>query len=154
MDRKDDVDIRQRFVEGWNNTMIDIWTERIRLLDVVDTGALLRSPVKLPVQHDGRFLDLTLSQTFLEYGLWQDLGVGRELHHGEHERNKEYIENHVLTRDRRRWFSVKYYSSVMKLRDFMAYSIGAEFKSMFCAALDADEARYSSAFYRRKGYTR
>lgn len=149
MDRKDDVDIRQRFVEGWNNTMIDIWTERIRLLDVVDTGALLRSPVKLPVQHDGRFLDLTLSQTFLEYGLWQDLGVGREVPHG----NPGDI-GRDKKRERRRWFSVKYYASVMKLRDFMALSIGNEFKSMFCAALDADEARYSSAFYRRKGYTR
>lgn len=149
MDRKDDVDIRQRFVEGWNNTMIDIWTERIKLLGVVDTGALLRSPVKLPVQHDGRFLDLTLSQTFLEYGLWQDLGVGREVPHG----NPGDI-GRDKKRERRRWFSVKYYASVMKLRDFMALSIGNEFKSMFCAALDTDNLRYSSGFYRRKGYTR
>ena len=57
-------------------------------------------------------------------------------------------------RERRRWFSVKYYASVMKLRDFMALSIGNEFKSMFCAALDTDNLRYSSDFYRRKGYTR
>lgn len=129
--------------------MIDIWKERIKLLGVVDTGALLRSPVKLPVQHDGRFYDITLSQTFLEYGLWQDLGVGREVPHG----NPGDI-GRDKKRERRRWFSVKYYASVMKLRDFMALSIGNEFKSMFCAALDADEARYSSAFYRRKGYTR
>ena len=148
MDRKDDVDIRQRFVEGWNNTMIDIWTERIRLLDVVDTGALLRSPVKLPVRADGRFYDITLSQTFLEYGLWQDLGVGREVPHG----NPGDI-GRDKKRERRRWFSVKYYASVMKLRDFMALSIGNEFKSMFCAALDTDNLRYSSGFYRRKGYT-
>ena len=129
--------------------MIDIWTERIRLLDVVDTGALLRSPGKLPVQHDGRFLDLTLSQTFLEYGLWQDHGVGREVPHG----NPGDI-GRDKKRERRRWFSVKYYASVMKLRDFMALSIGNEFKSMFCAALDTDNLRYSSAFYRRKVYTR
>lgn len=129
--------------------MIDIWTERIKLLGVVDTGALLRSPVKLPVQHDGRFLDLTLSQTFLEYGLWQDLGVGREVPHG----NPGDI-GRDKKRERRRWFSVKYYASVMKLRDFMALSIGNEFKSMFCAALDTDNLRYSSGFYRRKGYTR
>lgn len=129
--------------------MIDIWTERIKLLGVVDTGALLHSPVKLPVQHDGRFLDLTLSQTFLEYGLWQDLGVGREVPHG----NPGDI-GRDKKRERRRWFSVKYYASVMKLRDFMALSIGNEFKSMFCAALDTDNLRYSSGFYRRKGYTR
>lgn len=129
--------------------MIDIWKERIKLLGVVDTGALLHSPVKLPVRADGRFLDLTLSQTFLEYGLWQDLGVGREVPHG----NTGDI-GRDKKRERRRWFSVKYYASVMKLRDFMALSIGNEFKSMFCAALDTDNLRYSSGFYRRKGYTR
>ena len=134
--------------------MIDIWQERISMLNVIDTGSLWRSPLELPVQADGRFYDITLSQNFLEYGLWQDLGVGRELHHGDSERNKEYIEEHGRNRTPRRWFSVKYYSSVMNLRDFMAESLGNEFKSMFCAALDSANAKYGTEFYKRKGYTR
>lgn len=129
--------------------MIDIWAERIYKLKVIDTGSLWRSPLELPVQADGRFYDITLSQNFLEYGLWQDLGVGREVPHG----NGGDI-GHVKVRERRRWFSVKYYSSVMRLRDFMAESLGDEFKSMFCAALDSDNARYNTEYYRRKGYTR
>lgn len=143
------VDARQKFVEAWNKTMIDIWDERIYKLKVIDTGALWRSPLQLPVRADGRFYDITLSQNFLEYGLWQDLGVGREVPHG----NSGDIGRDKV-RERRRWFSVKYYSSVMNLRDFMAESLGDEFRSMFCAALDSDNARYSTEHYRRMGFTR
>lgn len=147
--RTDSVEARRKFVEAWNKTMIDIWAERIYKLKVIDTGSLWRSPLELPVKADGRFYDITLSQNFLEYGLWQDLGVGREVPHG----NSGDIGRDKV-RERRRWFSVKYYSSVMNLRDFMAESLGDEFKSMFCAALDSDNARYSTDFYKRMGYTR
>ena len=60
--RSDAVDARQKFVEAWNKTMIDIWAERIYKLKVMDTGALWRSPLELPVRADGRFYDITLSQ--------------------------------------------------------------------------------------------
>ncbi|MBD5243196.1 MAG: hypothetical protein HDS60_03815 [Barnesiella sp.] len=143
---RDPIAEREKFIEGWNKTMVEIWAERIKLLGIVDTGALLASPLELPVQADGRFYDITLSQTFLEYGLWQDLGTGREVpigNPGDIGREKK--------RERRRWFSTKYYSSIMKLRDFMAESLGNEFKAMFCNALDADRLRHSSQYYRRKG---
>ena len=126
--------------------MLDIWQERIYRLGVMHTGALWRSPLSMPVRADGRFLDVSLSQTFLEYGLWQDLGVGREVPHG----NSGDI-GREKKRQRRRWFSTKYYASVMNLRDFMAESLGSEFTGMF-ANLDSDAQRRSTAFYSRKGY--
>ena len=126
--------------------MLDIWQERIYRLGVMHTGALWRSPLSMPVRADGRFLDVSLSQTFLEYGLWQDLGVGREVPHG----NSGDI-GREKKRQRRRWFSTKYYASVMNLRDFMAESLGNEFTGMF-ANLDSDAQRRSTAFYSRKGY--
>lgn len=141
------TEARKKYVEAWNKTMIDIWQERIHKLRVMDTGALWRSVTQLPVRADGRFYDITLSQNFLEYGLWQDLGVGREVPHG----NPGDI-GRDKKRERRRWFSVKYYSSVLALRDFMAESLGDEFKSMFCAALDSDVAKKYTNFYRKKGY--
>lgn len=143
------IDSRQKYVEAWNKTMIDIWAERIEKLKVIDTGALWRSLMHLPVRADGRFYDITLTQNFLEYGLWQDLGTGREVPYGnggDIGRDKK--------RERRRWFSVKYFSSIMNLRDFMAESLGDEFKFMFCDSLDADNARYNSAHYKRMGYSR
>ncbi|WP_289756772.1 hypothetical protein [Muribaculum intestinale] len=148
----DAIDTRRKFVEAWNETIIDIWQEKIMKLGVFNTGSLWQSTVELPVKADGRFYDITLSQTFLEYGLWQDFGTGRNTAIGNtHRRDNDGWSN---KRQRRRWFSIKYYSSAMKLRDFMAESLGHEFKSMFCAALDADNARYNTEYYRRKGYTR
>ena len=141
MDR-DPIDERKKFVEAWNKTMLDIWQERIFKLKVMDSGSLWRSPLELPVRADGRFYDITLSQTFLEYGLWQDLGVGREVpigNGGDIGRDKKRV--------RRRWFSTKYYASVMALRDFMAESLGQEFVGMF-ANLDADDMRRNTDYYR------
>lgn len=60
---------------------------------------------------------------------------------------------HEKVRERRRWFSAKYYSSVMNLRDFMAESLGDEFVGIF-ANLDADEQRNNTEYYRRKGIAR
>ena len=140
------VESRKKYIEAWNKTMLDIWQERIYRLGVVHTGALWRSPMSMPVRADGRFFDVSLSQTFLEYGLWQDLGVGREVPHG----NSGDI-GREKKRQRRRWFSAKYYASVMNLRDFMAESLGNEFTGMF-ANLGSDAQRRSTAFYSRKGY--
>lgn len=140
------VESRKKYIEAWNKTMLDIWQERIYRLRVMRTGALWRSPLSMPVRADGRFLDVSLSQTFLEYGLWQDLGVGREVPHG----NSGDI-GREKKRQRRRWFSTKYYASVMNLRDFMAESLGSEFTGMF-ANIDSDAQRRSTAFYSRKGY--
>ena len=73
---------REKYVMAFNKTMIDIWKERLTLLDVRDTDRLLHSPASLSVRHDGRFFEVQLSQEFLEYGLWQDYGVGRETPRG------------------------------------------------------------------------
>lgn len=116
---------REKYILAFNNTMIQIWQERITLLDVIDTGALMHSPISLPVRADGRFFEVTLSQAFREYGLWQDYGVGRETPRG----NSGDI-GRAKVRKRRPWFSKKYYASVMNLRDFLAENIGHEFQGI------------------------
>ena len=60
------LEAREKYVIAFNRTMIDIWKERITLLDVRDTDALLNSPISLAVRHDGRFYEVKLSQEFLE----------------------------------------------------------------------------------------
>lgn len=116
---------REKYILAFNQTMIQIWQERITLLNVFDTGSLLRSPLSLPVRADGRFFEVTLSQAFLEYGLWQDYGVGRETPRG----NSGDI-GRAKKRQRRPWFSRKYYASVLNLRDFLGENIGQEFQGI------------------------
>ena len=118
-------DARQKYILAFNTTMLEIWKERITLLEVIDAGLLLRSPLSLPVKADGRFFEVTLSQAFLEYGLWQDYGVGRETPRG----NSGDIGRRKV-RQRRPWFSKKYYASVLNLRDFLGENIGQEFQGV------------------------
>lgn len=141
----DTIEARRKFVEAWNKTMIDIWQEKIFKYKIYDTGNLYRSPLALDIRADGRFYDITLSQTFIEYGIWQDLGTGREVPIG----NPGDL-GHDKVRQRRPWFSPKYYASVMNLRDFYAESLGREFVGMF-ANLDSDDLRRRSEYYRKKG---
>lgn len=116
---------REKYVLAFNDTMIKIWKEQITLLGVIDTKSLLRSPISLPVRADGRFFEVGLSQAFLEYGLWQDYGTGRETPRG----NSGDIGRDKV-RKRRRWFSRKYYASVMNIRDFFADNLGKEYQGI------------------------
>ena len=116
---------REKYIKAWNEAMLRIWQERITLLEVIDTGRLLASPVAMPVRADGRFVEVTLSQEFLEYGLWQDYGVGRETPRG----NSGDI-GRAKVRQRRPWFSKRYYASVLNLRDFFGDNLGREFQGI------------------------
>ena len=129
---------REKFVMAFNDTMLKIWKEQMTLLGVIDTGALLASPKSLPVRADGRFIELGLSQSFLEYGLWQNFGTGKEIPRG----NKSDI-GCERKRKKKPWFSRKYYASVMNLRDFLADNMAQEFVGVVAQALDDEHLRYN-----------
>lgn len=135
---------RQQYVEAWNETMISIWQEQITLLDVIDTRQLLQSTISLPVRADGRFFELNITQQFLEYGLWQDYGTGREVPRG----NKGDI-GRAKVRERRQWFSKKYYSSVLNLRDFIADNVGEEFCGVFTEMFNDGLFKSMTDYYKR-----
>lgn len=122
---------RQKYVAAFNDTMIKIWKERITLLDVIDTKMLLHSPISLGYKADGKLVDVHLSQAFREYGLWQDYGTGRETPRG----NPGDI-GRTKVRQRRRWFSIKYYASFMNIKEFYADNLGKEFVGIINEALD------------------
>ena len=127
---------REKYVMAFNDTMLKIWQEQITLLDVIDTHSLLRSPIALPVRTDGRFFEVGLSQAFLEYGLWQDYGTGRETPRG----NSGDL-GHETVRGRRRWFSRKYYASVMNIKEFFADNLGKEYQGILSDIFDDREMR-------------
>ena len=134
---QDPQSAREKFVMAFNDTMLKIWQEQITLLDVIDTDHLLNSVKALPVRADGRFIEISLSQLFTEYGLWQDFGTGKEIPRGN---------SGDIGREKRRvakkWFSRKYYSSVLNLRDFLAENIGQEFTGLVAKSLDETYRRY------------
>ena len=129
---------REKFVFAFNRTMITIWCEQLTLLNVIDTGRLLRSLKALPVRADGRFIEIGLSQSFLEYGLWQNFGTGKEIPRG----NSGDI-GRERKRQKKPWFSRKYYASVMNLRDFLADNIAHEFVGIVARSLDDKYVRYN-----------
>lgn len=141
---EDIVDVRKKYVEAWNSTMLDIWREQIIKLDVIDTGALLNSPVAMAVRADGRVVSIGFQHEFLEYGLWQDYGTGREVYvgnPGDIGRRKE--------RERKPWFARPYYRSVLNLRDFLAESIGQEFCGIFTDVFNDKLLRQTTDYYKR-----
>ena len=132
------LEARQKYILAFNDTMIKIWKEQITLLDVIDTGRLLRSPISIGLNTDGRFSEVMLAQSFLEYGIWQDYGTGKEVPRG----NPGDL-GKPKVRKERHWFSRKYFMSVMNIKEFMAESLGHEFMGIISDALDADKFRYN-----------
>ena len=133
---------REKYINAFNDTMVKIWKEQIILLGVIDTGQLLESLIGIRCDKNDKITAITLSQSFLEYGLWQDYGTGRETPRG----NSGDI-GHAKVRQKRPWMSRKFFSSFMNLKDFMAESLGREFVGMVSDALDADKMRRSSRYY-------
>ena len=129
-------DEREKYVMAFNDTMLKIWQEQITLLGVIDTHSLLRSPIALPVRTDGQFFEVGLSQAFLEYGLWQDYGTGRETPRG----NSGDL-GHEKVRGRRRWFSRKYYASVMNIKEFFADNLGRQYQGILSDIFNDREMR-------------
>lgn len=133
---KNSVEERRKYVTAFNATMVKIWREQISLLGVVDTGALYRSTVGVSLTADGKFIDITLSQAFNTYGLFVDYGTGRNTPRG----NSGDI-GRANPRKRKRWFSRKYYASVMNIQEFYADSLGREFCRAISNALNPDIMR-------------
>ena len=131
------IEERAKYVAAFNDTMVKIWKEQITLLGVIDTGQLLQSPIGVKTTADGKISEVHLSQAFLEYGLWQDYGTGKEVPRG----NSGDL-GRPKVRKERHWFSRKYYMSVMNIKEFMADSLGRQFFGIISDALD--QKKFSS----------
>lgn len=60
----------------WAEIVIERWQARMEALDVGDTGTLLRS-FRAQVEHDANNDPTKVTFTFLLYGRFPDMGVGR-----------------------------------------------------------------------------
>lgn len=123
--------VRLAYVRAFNEQMYKIWRERMALLKIIDTGALYRSvlPMRMLVNGDGS--EFGMSWGFLEYGLFQDRGTGREVPIG----NPGDI-GRIKMRDRRPWMSKAFYTSTMNIKEFMAESLSKEAIAIISNALN------------------
>lgn len=140
---------RKSYVEAWNTTMVDIWQDQIYQLGVIDTEFLYESPTAVTVSNDGRFLSFELRQEFLEYGLWQDYGTGKEVYRG----NTGDI-GRTKKRERRQWFSTPFFRSVYKLKGAMADIAGQQFLGVFANIFDKGLFREMNDYYIKNRRTR
>lgn len=127
---------RQKYVQAFNTTMLKIWREQIILLGAIDTGALYRSVVAVGMKADGKFTSISLSQKFNLYGLYVDYGTGSNTPRG----NPGDI-GRANARKRKRWFSRKYFASVMNIREFFADNLCKDLADTVSNALTRDLSR-------------
>ncbi len=127
---------REKYVRAFNATMIKIWKEQISLLGVIDTGSLYRSTVAVGLNADGKFSSVTLTQSFYTYGLFVDYGTGSNTPRG----NSGDI-GRANGRKRKRWFSRKYFASVMNIQEFFADNLGRDCCLAIADALNPDSMR-------------
>lgn len=110
----------------------------MRLLNVFDTGALYRSTVAVGLNADGKFTSVTLSQSFNTYGLFVDYGTGSNTPRGN---SGDLGEGFTNRRKRKRWFSRKYFASVMNIQEFFADNLGRDCCLAISSALNPDAMR-------------
>jgi hypothetical protein len=68
----------ENYIDGWAEMMINIWKEKMKSLDIKDTGALMNSlRTEVVRQSGGNAAKVDLFYLF--YGNYVDLGVGREM---------------------------------------------------------------------------
>lgn len=132
---------RKKYQEAWSKMMVEIWRQKIERLHVVDTYRL-RQEMNEHVTSTGAELN-TIQHKFMEYGIYQDCGVGRGYEHdnggnldfldpigGHEERQRKQASGKITSgniRQPREWFSRSYFASVMVLKEQMAYMYGEEF---------------------------
>lgn len=119
---------RRKYVDGFNNTMIKMWKERIITMNVIDTLNLFHSVKAVATVYDDKVVDVQLSQEFALYGIYQDAGTGREVPKG----NPGDIHRERKVRKRKRWFTTKYLASKYNLQEFWADSLGAQMALVMC----------------------
>lgn len=151
MDRIKDADL---YINEWTRTQLLIWREKLERQKIIRSGALHES-FKQSILRAGD--STTITMTFLQYGVYQELGVGYGYTHGNGGDlpflDKAYREEHGLNkprkvgpawggkktsgkpRQRREWYAKKLYMSTMAMVEDLARIYGDNAAQVICDAL-------------------
>jgi hypothetical protein len=100
-------------ISAWADITLKIWRDKIVALQVYDTGELMLSLKNELTRAAGNSVE-KVEFTFKLYGVFQDLGVGREISRG----NGGDL-GFTPNRKRREWYSKVFYREVMRLKEIL-----------------------------------
>jgi hypothetical protein len=113
-------------ITAWADVVVKMWRDRITELPVMDTQQLYNSFVVHVIKQAGGNLS-KIEWMFKQYGIYQDMGVGRETAIGNSGDLGEVA--HVtapngrsrIARVPKPWYSKTFYREVMKIKEYMAF---------------------------------
>lgn len=122
----------RRYEEQWTQNMGEYWRERMMKLKVYDTGALYNS-IK------GAIRGQVIEHRFLLYGIYVARGTGKYYRKG-NGGNLEFLEdwkkNFRKHRQRRDWYSGKYFGSVRRLNETEAKYYGEAYMGLLQTSIE------------------
>lgn len=129
-----------QWMQEWTEMMTKIWRDRMKKLHISPFnpdreketwrpkgGSLYASFSKGDLKKDAGKRAVKISHEFLTYGIYVDLGTGREFGG---ERNEKGQLLKPTARKPKPWFTKAYYRSVMVAKEFTAKAWGDEFKAL------------------------
>ena len=125
----------QEYTQGWYDMMVRIWTDKIQLHGIYDTGALRSSVAKAALSLDE--MSFTAAFRFLNYGVYVDAGTGNGYTRGNGgyleimDKAVRYERGLKKKRKRRRWFSPSWAISCRVIADQMQKLAGDRFVGLF-----------------------
>lgn len=144
---------RKKYQEAWADMMIKIWREKIERLHVIDTYSLHQQMQENVISSSDTIS--TIQHKFLEYGIYQDLGVGNGYTKGNggdlEILDPVYRAEHNMGEPRkpRVWFSRAYFASIMVLKEQMAYMYGEEFCGLLVDKIEEANKKRSTTLRSR-----
>lgn len=123
-----DFETKKKWFKGWSQMMVKIWQDRLMKYRVYRTGALYGSVKKKNTYIKPGTGDIVkITHAFLTYGIYVDMGTGREFGGPRNELGQLLSET---GRKRKPWLSSPHYRSVMVAKEFAAEAYGDEFVAM------------------------
>lgn len=140
-----------KWFREWTDMMTTIWNDRLRKLHISPfnpqrehepwrppAGSLKKSLVKGQYQKGQSKSAVRITHSFLTYGIFVDLGTGREFGGPRNEKGQLLK---PTARKPKPWFTKAYYRSVMVAKEFAVKAYSDDFKAlMFASAREIAKA--------------
>ena len=129
----------KQMAERWAEIVIERWIRKIQVLDIGSTGELLKS-LQSPATLDAKGDPAKITFTYLYYGIFTDMGVGKDVKIGEAGRGNN--------RRKKPWYSSVFENEVATLGRLMAERYGYDAATLPLRAFQGMTHRgYNDAAY-------